>query len=305
MSKPIFFIDVSHHQGVVDVPKVQNSGITGIIAKVTESTNFQDPLGLATITATLRAGGWAAAYHFLHDGNGTAQADYFLNRIPRTLWNRILMAVDVEMYGYKVTASYQTVVDFVGRVRDRASGHPVVLYTGRDMWPGGDGSKLGPLWVAGYKPNTYRVGNGTVGEIYATVPAGSDGGTPFGGWAGPTFMQFTDRATVKGIQGAVDGDVFFGTADTLRRLSGSVAPIDTPTVKEPEMFNVRIHPTTACIASLKADGKPVGQLLYVAGNNTLSAIPGPLLDAIVDSGAAYLEVERPAWDALTNLIAGN
>jgi peptidoglycan hydrolase-like protein with peptidoglycan-binding domain len=134
---------------------------------------------------------------------------------------------DVRKYG-----RHLDVPGFVKRYKQLLPGHPLVIYTGRDFWTACAGTAIagptyGPLWAAGYTPNAYVTGSGSLSQQWAKAGKATSG-LPWAGWTSWAVVQFTDHATVPGINGGVDGDAFTGTLDDLKALTGVHAPPKPP-----------------------------------------------------------------------------
>jgi GH25 family lysozyme M1 (1,4-beta-N-acetylmuramidase) len=90
------FLDVSHHQQVINWPLVAQSGIKGVAIKATNGA-FQTDSQFIHNAAQAKANGLKfGPYHFLlSDADPDAQADNFLNHIAHTGYD-LLPTVDVE-----------------------------------------------------------------------------------------------------------------------------------------------------------------------------------------------------------------
>jgi lysozyme len=74
-------VDISHHNGNVDLEKAQQAGIVGVIHKGTQGTGmFDNQYGVNRQKAAAAGLLWGA-YHFGTNADGAAQADFFLNKI--------------------------------------------------------------------------------------------------------------------------------------------------------------------------------------------------------------------------------
>jgi len=220
MSSPLLGIDVSGFQGRPDWRAVARSGLTFAIAKATEGATWTDHSYARNREEIPKAGLVAGAYHFLvTSSSAAAQADHFC----RVAAPDAIHALDVEAPGRLDVAGW------VARYRTHYRDHPLVIYTGRDLWRRsveGNGSHWGPLWAAGASPNAYVPGTGSASALWAKVGSARSG-LPWGGWTKATFLQFTARASVPGIAGHVDGDAFLGTREQLLALTRS-QPAPTP-----------------------------------------------------------------------------
>lgn len=224
-------VDVSEFQGRPDWARVKAAGITFAFARVSFGTTKLDSSYQYNRRSIPAAGIVPGAYHFLTNTSSVVtQADTFC----RTVDPNAMHALDVEFASLDVSG-------WVRRYRTHFPHKTLLVYTGRDLWSragGGNGSRIGPLWVAGYVPNAYVSGSGSLARQWAKVGS-NDGGVPFGGWSSWTFMQFTDTAQVPGISGGVDGDAFDGTLAQLRALAATVPA--TPPPPQPGVLEMDLY----------------------------------------------------------------
>jgi lysozyme len=227
---PLYGVDVSSFQGSPDYAKVHAAGVAFVIAKATEGLGYTDPTYTRNKAAIPAAGLVPGAYHFLrgtHDG--ASQAEAFV----RAADPHAIHALDVEcLDDVRKFNRHLDVPGFVKRYKQLLPGHPLVIYTGRDFWTACAGTATpgptyGPLWAAGYVPNAYVTGTGSLSQQWAKAGKATSG-LPWAGWTSWAVVQFTDHATVPGINGGVDGDAFTGTLDDLRALTGVHAPPKPP-----------------------------------------------------------------------------
>ncbi len=214
----IFGVDVSHYQATTAAwwKAAKAAGVTFGIAKATEGTTFIDPKFASNIAWMRAAGVIPGAYHFQRPSNGAGQAQLFNRTVGDP--NGMLIGLDDE-----VSMSPADPPAWCAEYSRLHPGHPLLIYTGRDLWPGGDGAHLGPLWAAGIAPNRYSTADGTLAYIWAhSTPAQP----AFAGWGSPTIIQFTDKAQVAGIR--CDGNAYLGTIDQLRALTGASGDADMP-----------------------------------------------------------------------------
>ncbi len=201
-------VDLSHHNGSVDLAKAKTAGMLGIIQKATQGEDFVDPTFAVNRRKAGDAGLLFGAYHFGVGGDGEAQADHFLETAgtaPATL--RVL---DFENNPQDESMTLEQARAFVGRVFEQTgiwpglySGHFIKQLLGdqkdpvlQNCW----------LWLAQYGPK-------------AVVPAT---------WTTWTMWQYTNGALgpepheVAGI-GRCDRDKFNGSEAGLRKLWGANA----------------------------------------------------------------------------------
>lgn len=207
---PIYGVDVASYQGRPDWGAVYRSGIRFAFSKVTESTNYTNPTWAHNRAGMLAQGeGFLpGAYHFLHGGNGAAQARFFLSRAGDV--SRFAVALDVEASGADAATSRAWVAEF----KRLTGGHPVIGYYPRWYWEATGRPDLGffdTVWQSHYVSGT-----GTAAELYAKVPASwwtAFGGEPI------SILQFSSSGSVPGITGRCDVNAYKGTLDQLRALA--------------------------------------------------------------------------------------
>src|SRR2546426_2391610 len=71
-------IDLSHHNGSVDLLRARGAGIIGVIHKATQDVSYVDPLFASNQTRARDAGLLWGAYHLGTGTDGAAQAEQFL-----------------------------------------------------------------------------------------------------------------------------------------------------------------------------------------------------------------------------------
>lgn len=200
MSYTDAIIDVSHHNGRIDLVRASHNGVIGVIQKASQGLNDVDPTYAHNLKQANDAGLLWGAYHFGTGTDGVAQAEHFLNVVqpsPDTL-----LVLDFEGNPQGASMSIDEARAFLMHVQAR---------TGR--WPGIYGGYylkqvLGALadpvfqkcwfWLSQYGPT-------------AVVP-------PI--WNSWTLWQYTDGAlgvkpaAVPGV-GLCDRNYYCSTADEL------------------------------------------------------------------------------------------
>jgi lysozyme len=182
-------VDVSHHQGPVDWPRVAGDGIAFAYVKATEGATHTDTRFAANWAGARDAGLRRGAYHFFTLCTpGADQARHFLATVPDL--GELPPAVDLELAGNCAARPpaadvAREVAAFLRPVEERA-GRPVLRYVGADF--------------------ADRYGVAFLGDRPAWVPRPLR--RPGGGWA---VWQASAWARVAGIDGGVDLDV--GRAD--------------------------------------------------------------------------------------------
>jgi len=193
-------VDLSHHNGAVNLAAAKAAGILGVINKATQGTGFVDPSYAENRTKARGAGLLWGAYHFGIGGDGVAQAEHFLNVVSPGPDE--LLVLDFEANRAGPSMVLEECRAFVSHV-SAATGRPVVLYSGhyvKDLLGSTPDPLLAacPLWLAQYGPTP-------------VVPRN---------WASWALWQYTDGAAgvrpqpVPGI-GRCDRDRFNGDANAL------------------------------------------------------------------------------------------
>jgi lysozyme len=165
-------IDISHHNGTVDLSNAQQAGVIGIIHKATQGSSYSDPRYQNDFLKAQALGLLWGAYHFGNGDDGISQADFFLKTVQPS--KNTILVLDFESNNAGSTMSLQEARDFLTHIQ---------AVTG--IWPGLYGGsylkeQLGTqtdpilqncwLWLAQYGPTP-------------VLPPG---------WANWTLWQYTD-----------------------------------------------------------------------------------------------------------------
>ena len=195
-------IDISHHNGNVNLAKAKEDGILGVIQKATQGQTFKDPTYQRNRQKAKDAGLLWGAYHFGTGSDGLKQAQHFLDVVgndPRTL-----LVLDFEPNPTGPSMDLEEARAFVTHINEERSRFPG-FYSGhyiKQLL----GTSTDPIlaacwfWLAQYGPTP-------------VVPRN---------WKTWTMWQYTDGAlgpkphTVKGI-GRCDRDKFNGSEAQLRK----------------------------------------------------------------------------------------
>lgn len=200
-------VDISHHNGNVDLGKAQAAGIVGIIHKATQGTSMTDNMYAQNRQKAEGAGLFWGAYHFGTNADGVAQADFLLSRANPEA--QTLLVLDYEPNGNSTMTLAQAKA-FVSRIK-AVTGRFPGFYSGSLIKEQLGGKPPDPvlsqcfLWLAQYGP------------VPTHIPAT---------WPTWTMWQYTDGNvgpqphSVDGI-GNCDRDQFNGTIEQLRQLWGA------------------------------------------------------------------------------------
>jgi len=201
MAQSNIIVDLSHHNGAVDLGKARDAGIVGIIHKATQGETFADAAYAGNREKADDAALLWGAYHFGTGGDGVKQADFFLATAAPD--DETLLVLDLEDNPQGPSMDLDTARAFVTRIAEQTGRFPG-LYSGHYIKTLLGASKDPVLakcwfWLAQYGPKP-------------VVPPN---------WERWTMWQYTDGAlgpephTVDGI-GACDRDTFDGDEATLR-----------------------------------------------------------------------------------------
>jgi lysozyme len=187
----IYFPDVSSAQAGVSF-----KGALVAVVKATEGTGYVNPDYTAAKNRAASAGSYFMAYHFLHQGNGAAQARFAFNVVGKT----VPLLLDFEPYtkisSYPVMGDAQA---FVAAYR-KLGGTVHFVYMPEWYWQQLDTPSLNPLAALGMQ---------LWSSNYAgyTDDASGIGWQPYGGMS-PAVWQYTDSLSFNGVP--VDFSAFRG-----------------------------------------------------------------------------------------------
>lgn len=194
---PVRGLDVSHHQRVIDWPLVGRSEYRFVYIKATEGGDFTDPQFHRNWKASEEAGLIRGAYHFYTLCRpGRDQAEHLIRTVPGA--HMLPPAIDLEFGGNcsKRPAREEfnrELNQFLDMIQAHYGTEPI-LYTTEEFFKAyGDPSWMKRLWIRDifFEPDD------------------------FPGWI---FWQYYSRASVPGINGPVDVNVFYGTEADLHGL---------------------------------------------------------------------------------------
>lgn len=183
---PVMGIDISSHNGIVDLAQAAGDGVEFAWIKATEGVTFRDRNFSRNHYLAGKAGMKRGAYHFFRfDKDGVEQAMNFLEAIgPRHL--EMGVAIDIESSGNPEDIDDETVRERIASMVDYLNlrGVAPTLYCNKkdyyrymaDSFPGNS------LWIC------------SLSEDQTSSDC--------------TFWQFSHTGTVKGIKGYVDLNVF-------------------------------------------------------------------------------------------------
>ncbi len=198
-------VDLSHHNGNVDLGKAKADGILGVIHKATQGTGYTDPMYATNRQKAQSAGLFWGAYHFGTGDDAQQQAQHFLSAVQPG--SHDLLVLDFETNTQGSSMSLDQARQFVQIVQAQTGRWPG-LYSGiyiKNLLGNNHDPVLANcwFWLSEYGPT-------------AKIPAN---------WPTWTLWQYTDGSvgpqphTVDGI-GACDRDTFNGDNSGLMKFWG-------------------------------------------------------------------------------------
>jgi lysozyme len=206
---PVRGIDVSHHNGRVDWPRVRAAGYIFAYLKATEGVTFRDSTFARNRAEAQAAGMVTGAYHyFTLCRPGDAQARGFVAATGPREAVSLPPAVDLEFGGNcDARPPRDSVLAELGRflaIVDSAQGRPTVLYVTAEFHDAYlAGAVDHPLWV----------------RSVFHAPRFAEP------WL---FWQYAATGRIDGVRGRVDLDAFNGSPEAFRRLTGESPSPRTP-----------------------------------------------------------------------------
>lgn len=200
---PVRGIDISSHNGMMNLDAAAADGVEFVFIKATEGSTFRDENFRINYNKALHAGLKIGAYHFFRfDRDGVEQARNLLQAVGIRHLD-LGIAVDVESMGNPHDIPVDSVVYRLSQMVDylNLKGKRVMFYTNKEGYekylmnnfPGA------PLWICSFNSH----------------PIDAE-------W---TFWQFNHHGHVRGIRGDVDLNVFMGNRDEWQNfLKGTVYP---------------------------------------------------------------------------------
>ncbi len=197
-------VDVSVWQGSsIDWKAVKASGRAFGIARISYGTGTIDATFPGNWNGMKAAGMVRGAYQWFRPAqDAKAQADIVIAHVGKLGPGDLPVTADVEetqsVSAAGITSALHVWMDRV----EAGTGKRPIIYSGKYFWNDNVVSKdfsAYPYWIPAYGP---------------TCP---DLATPWSDWK---FFQYTDKASVAGIPGGVDGDKFNGTLADLEAFAG-------------------------------------------------------------------------------------
>jgi lysozyme len=144
-------VDLSHWQAPVNFPQAKSAGITAVILKATQGSDWIDVTFAQRFAAASAAGLLVGAYHFLDDSSPEAQVENLLS----VAGGCSVLALDAEPNGIGGTVTVAQAAEAAGRL-NMATGSMPLIYINR-YGPDQRGTGLPnsvlsrcPLWLPAY-----------------------------------------------------------------------------------------------------------------------------------------------------------
>jgi GH25 family lysozyme M1 (1,4-beta-N-acetylmuramidase) len=214
----LFGPDCSQFQGKPDWYSVRTSGCIIGGYKVSEGMTYTDPSHAYNRGAVPASGLVPLAYHYMSPTSpAPAQADFYCGLVDP----HAIHALDVEA---AKAAPGLDVNAWVKRYFEHFPHKTLVIYSNHGMWTarshvaGGVPPGNVITWHAGYRDGAYTSAKGTLPTEWAAAGSLGDSMRQLG-FPPAKLWQFTDHATVPGVNGTCDGNAWQGTLDELRALA--------------------------------------------------------------------------------------
>lgn len=245
-------IDISNHQGIVDLDRVKSEDFSFVWAKVSEGPSFRDQFWPGTRDHARRIGLILAGYHYVRTGDPDAQARNFVEHLGD---KSIPAMLDFEegSGGIEQFWAVKNAIEALG-VRVALSYIPD-WYWERIGKP--DLSK-----VPGLIASEYVSGSGYASVLY---PGNSSPFWKSYGGRTPDILQFTSSALVAGK--SMDANAFRGTPEQLRALLGTTTTgdddlIDPTIVKMIREIHACLFNKTESLSDLATPGEGAKWMLH-------------------------------------------
>jgi hypothetical protein len=215
----IAYPDVSNHEGSM----LLQPATVAACAKASEGTGYTDPFYGHYKAEAGRVGALFFAYHFLHAGNGAAQADHCFS----VTGPGVNVMIDHEPTklpdGTLSQPTVQDALDFAVRYRARG-GLCTLAYLPHWYWANPIGSPAGGMGSPSLTPLA-AAGLSLISSNYTGYSDTGPGWAPYGGLS-PVIWQYTDALPYSGQ--SVDFNAYRGTVADLQALLGYTEDDMTP-----------------------------------------------------------------------------
>lgn len=207
-------IDVSVYQGDIDFEEVKDSGIDAVYIRAGEGNNIIDSYFEKNYRGAMEEGLHYGFYHYVTARNveeAKEQAEFFANLIKSKPYD-MKAAMDFENLSGLTAEESIAIAETYLKELQNATGHSPVVYS--------DSYDAAAVWKSHLNEYTLWVADYGVSRPYS-----------IGGWQSWGGFQYSDKGSVKGINGHVDLDIFndevFLTSDEQKSTKYTVCYGDT------------------------------------------------------------------------------
>lgn len=187
-------VDLSHWQANPDFKGLAANGVSAVILKATQGSDYVDPTFVSRYAAAISTGLLVGAYHFCDATSTINQVHHFLT----IAGSCTVLALDIEENGTGDTVTIKQAADIVSKIQMNTNKLPLI-YLNR-YGPDGKGTGLPnqilsrcPLWLAEYSTNS-------------VLPEG---------WNDYTFWQYTQTGSINNY-GPINRSKYNGTIEQLK-----------------------------------------------------------------------------------------
>lgn len=205
---PIKGIDISHHNGLMNLDAAAKDGVEFVFIKASEGEKYRDPNFRLNYDKARHAGMKVGAYHFFRfDRDGTAQA-INLHEVIKYRKLDLGVVIDVERNNNAKGVSDKVIKERLAAMIDylQMRGHRIMLYSNAEGYHELLHEEFGgmPLWVCSFK----------------RTPINRE-------W---DFWQYYHHGEVAGVKGEVDLNVFSGSREEWEQYLRDNKPLYSDTI---------------------------------------------------------------------------
>lgn len=229
----IVILDISHHNGIVNMEGLKSLGVVGVVIKCTERTNYVDDKFTVNWNNALGHGLYVGAYHFFRGNySGIQQAEHFYNHmLPmlNTTSKKVFPPmVDIETAdGVSINTRVTRAYDCLQTIKSKTGLIPMI-YSSPSLWnalmcingvpPAWTNQFYGHVahWTSASSPALPTGWTSAKTKLWQRGVSGKHG------WIPSAYAQYVESL------GGVDYNLFLGTMDELKDLIGVEDPPPPP-----------------------------------------------------------------------------
>lgn len=188
------FIDVSSHQGKIDVTSMFNSGyIDAVVVKATEGTGYVNPYCDYVVQQAIKLSKPFGVYHFMRGNDPEKEAQYFYDNCKGYVSENCIPILDFEAPD-ALALGVGGAREFLDKTAKLWGKKPWIYMslskTKEYDWSGVVGADYG-LWCAHYADKLGK----------------------YSYWPFAAAWQYTSRGRISGYSGNLDKNVFYGNSE--------------------------------------------------------------------------------------------